>query len=716
MGNMKARRKVTRTSGTLLETLQSDPALADQIASISNQQTLHLVAAATPGVVDASPRVRLGGSAAVSSASEQTIDGVVSDCNELSINVTSGEWVGKQWLPLRTLICPGSTIDTSAEYRLVGELGRGGTGVVFQAHQRAVDREVAVKVLREELSNDAVARQQFLTEAITIGGLDHPNVIAIHELGTDHRGRLFYSMKRVDGTAWAAAVEDRSINENLQTLLRVSDAIAYAHSRGLVHRDIKPENVMLGPFGEVLVADWGLAVPHPLPTIDDDSLVSIGGTPAYMAPELAMGNLEDVGPHTDIYLLGAVLFRILAGYPPHQGTSVLDCLQSAADNLIRPTEVQGELMDVARKAMATDPQERYQSVGDFQDAIHSYLQHQESVGLVDRARKLLRRTESAKNYESFGLALTLLQEALELWPTNRRAERLLRDTRMLFAKRAMEQGDLDLAWTLVEAANAEDSELASQIQELRETRCQQDADANRFAQLFAHSPDAVLLTRLEDGLVLDVNDLFLDLVGYDRDQVVGRSVLEIRLWNDPEHRHDFVNRIMEQGHVDGIEICFTRPDGHRLWVQLSSRLMEFEDERMVISHVRDHSAQKLAEYQLQRSRIRLREIQDLAKLGTWELNLLNGELTWGQETVRMLEVAAVPSTLEAYLELVHPEDRDALRQAMDRAVSQGAAFHLEVRIKRANGTYNRIVTRGQPILEGNHTVELFGIFLDVPDR
>ena len=158
---------------------------------------------------------------------------------------------------------------------------------MYQAHQRAVDREVAVKVLRDELASDAKSRQRFLTEARLIGGLDHPNVIALHEVCLDDKGKLFYSMKRIDGTSWDQQIRELPLQQNISILLRVADAIRYAHSRGLIHRDIKPENIMLGRFGEVLVADWGLAVSRRAEDAELQLDNTIGGTPAYMAPELA---------------------------------------------------------------------------------------------------------------------------------------------------------------------------------------------------------------------------------------------------------------------------------------------------------------------------------------------------------------------------------------------------------------------------------------------
>jgi hypothetical protein len=635
-------------------------------------------------------------------------------------------------------------LDGAAEYRLVGILGKGGTGVVYQAHQRAVDREVAVKVLRDEFINDPSARRQFLTEATTIGGLDHPNVIAIHEVGCDEQGRLFYSMKRVDGTAWSMVIDQRSTSDNLQTLLRVSDAVAYANSRGLIHRDLKPENVMLGPFGEVLVADWGLAVPHPLPVLDDDSLVSIGGTPAYMAPELACGDLESIGPHTDVYLLGAVLYRILTGTPPHAGRNVIECLQAAADNRIQPTEVQGELMEIALRAMSFDPAERFPDATSFQNAVQDFLHHQESTGLVDRGKQILRKGESATGYESFGLALSLFQEALDIWPENRRATRFMRETRLAFARRAADQGDLDLAVSMIEAAGAQDSEVAQRIDELRQSRSEKCTQATRFASLFEHSPDGVILSRLEDGLVLEANVELLELIGYQREQVVGQSVLELNFWESPRQRQRMVREVLRAGRIDNIELSYSRKDGRHLWLLLSTRLMEFEGQRLLVTHVRDNSERKTAELQLQRSRQRMRQVQELAHLGMWELDLASGTLTWGDLAIRILsdscrsteicgtlpESASDPSqwsgepttsiarttTVDQWAELLHPDDRERLRKALRGAMENSAAFQIDLRIRRRDQSYNRIRMRGQPIIEDDQTVELFGTIIDVPDR
>ena len=223
-----------------------------------------------------------------------------------------------------------------ADYDLIDLLGEGGMGVVYSARQASIDRTVAIKMLKQKTA-DEHQRRKFLSEAVITGDLDHPNIVPIYDLGTNQEGALFYSMKRVQGTPWDERIRHLSLTENLEILMKVADAVAFAHSRGVIHRDLKPENTMLGEFGEVLVMDWGLA----LPTADFSKSrnvtapVSMGGTPAYMAPEMALGPVERIGFHSDMYLLGAILYEIVTGQPPHVGKDVTTCLISASKNKSR---------------------------------------------------------------------------------------------------------------------------------------------------------------------------------------------------------------------------------------------------------------------------------------------------------------------------------------------------------------------------------------------
>src|SRR5690606_5673936 len=143
------------------------------------------------------------------------------------------------------------------------------------------------------------------------------------------------------GTPWSKKIDTASLEENLEILIKICDAIAFAHHRGVIHRDLKPDNVMLGDFGEVLVMDWGLAIvtqqSSKHATIEDSG--GLGGTPAYMSPEMVTGPIQKIDHRSDIYLLGAQLFRILTGKTPHHGKNVKECVKAAAQNLLQPTEM-----------------------------------------------------------------------------------------------------------------------------------------------------------------------------------------------------------------------------------------------------------------------------------------------------------------------------------------------------------------------------------------
>jgi hypothetical protein len=207
------------------------------------------------------------------------------------------------------------------------------------------------------VAGDPYRRAKFLSEAAVTGELDHPNIVPIHDLGSNEEGQLFYAMKEVRGTSWNEMIHENGLQENLEVLMRVADAVAFAHSKGVIHRDLKPENVMLGEFGEVLVMDWGLAASiregGKAESLRGKSITA--GTPAYMPPEMARGEGDAIGPHSDQYLLGAILYEIITGRAPHTGSSALDCLRNAADNVIQDTAQNGELLAVARRAMATQP-------------------------------------------------------------------------------------------------------------------------------------------------------------------------------------------------------------------------------------------------------------------------------------------------------------------------------------------------------------------------
>lgn len=185
----------------------------------------------------------------------------------------------------------------AAEYEIGRRLGEGGMGAVYQARQGAIDRTVALKVIKPRLKNGDELKEKFVAEAVITGDLEHPGIVPIYDLGTNAAGDVFYAMKEVRETSWKAVIDQKSEAENIEILMRVADAIAFAHSGGVIHRDLKPDNVMIGAFGEVLVMDWGLALPTAAFSKKGIAYSQgAAGTPSYMAPEMAARDMNLVGP------------------------------------------------------------------------------------------------------------------------------------------------------------------------------------------------------------------------------------------------------------------------------------------------------------------------------------------------------------------------------------------------------------------------------------
>jgi WD40 repeat protein len=377
-----------------------------------------------------------------------------------------------------TVISPADAPD----YELLDVIGEGGMGVVYSARQSAIARTVAVKMLKRGDAESPEQREKFISEAVVTGELDHPNIVPIYDLGTNDAGALFYSMKKVKGTPWDDVLKKKSLDENLSILLRVADAVAFAHANGVIHRDLKPENIMLGDYGEVLVMDWGLArISAAFPNAASVSQSDVmGGTPAYMAPEMATGPIEQVSRASDIYLLGAILYEIITGRPPHSGKTVMACLMAAAKNQIAPVENPSELLDIALKAMATKPVDRYQTVHEFQDALREYQSHSESILLTESAEKNLAGAEAKGDYELFSRALYGFEEALAMWDRNQRAARLLTGARLAYAQAALKRDDFDLGLSLLDAGNPQHKVLLEQLQAGQQER---DSRVRRLAML-----------------------------------------------------------------------------------------------------------------------------------------------------------------------------------------------------------------------------------------
>src|SRR5262245_21451926 len=254
------------------------------------------------------------------------------------------------------VVVPGGAATTAGRYRILGEIARGGLGVVLRGHDAELGRDVAVKVVRDEVAGHPDVIRRFVEEAQIGGQLQHPGIVPVYELGIGDDRRPYFTMKLVKGRTLAALLAERSDpRQDLRRFVAAFEALcqtmAYAHARGVIHRDLKPANVMTGSFGEVLVVDWGMgkvltreepapassetsgqtriATRRPESSASDSEMGSVLGTPRYMPPEQAMGRVDDVDERSDVFALGAILCEILTGAPPYEGEGI-EALRHAA--------------------------------------------------------------------------------------------------------------------------------------------------------------------------------------------------------------------------------------------------------------------------------------------------------------------------------------------------------------------------------------------------
>jgi serine/threonine protein kinase len=356
-------------------------------------------------------------------------------------------------------------------YKIGQLIGRGGMGAVLQAEDASIQRQIAMKVVLHGDSPKDVLR--FIHEARITGQLEHPNIVPVHTLGADEHGQPFYTMKLVRGVTLkqilnglARGEEDAIRNYPLPELLnifqKVCDAIRFAHSQKIIHRDLKPDNIMIGDYGEVLVMDWGLAktchAPEPGENVEESPTLaqeeyddfdyksglntqtgSVLGTPQYMPPEQALGNIESINERADIYSLGAILYHILTLRPSVESGTAEQMLDrvirgeiiAPTDLIDRPTKnartdpeetqrvpkpeteeipeaaslphlpagrIPASLEAVVLKAMAHEQSDRYPSVAEFQKELTAYQRgyatEAEHAGFIKRLSLFLKRHRS----------------------------------------------------------------------------------------------------------------------------------------------------------------------------------------------------------------------------------------------------------------------------------------------------------------------------------
>jgi hypothetical protein len=285
-----------------------------------------------------------------------------------------------------------SNVAGAARYERGRELGRGGMGRVVEAVDKQFNRVVAVK----ELTADGdERRRRFATEALVTGNLEHPGIPSVYERGTDERGVPFYAMRKVRGRTLAAHLGDaRTLADRLALLpavVKTAQALGYAHEHGVIHRDVKPDNIIVGPYGDVVLLDWGIARVRGLgaetPTTESGSGTggaasstvygSIVGTPAYMAPEQAAGMTDDIDERTDVFALGALLYHVLTGRAPYHGTKVDEVLALAREGHRRDVAelepaAPAALAAICARAMAKQPADRFRNATELAQALEHF--------------------------------------------------------------------------------------------------------------------------------------------------------------------------------------------------------------------------------------------------------------------------------------------------------------------------------------------------------
>jgi len=387
----------------------------------------------------------------------------------------------------------------TAPFLIGATIGEGGMGIVRLAEQRSLEREVAVKTLRGS-TEDHRAVTALVREARVTGALEHPNVIPVHALGRDADGRPMIVMKRVEGRSWrealhedGGAVSGDTLARHLRILVQVANAVHFAHDRGILHRDLKPDNVMLGEFGEVYVVDWGIAVALRGDVLSDMPLARdvrhVAGTPQYMAPEMAAGAGDELGPQSDVYLLGAILHELFVGAPPHHGASIRGMLAHAFASEPHPyPDAAPELAAICHRAMSVAPAERFANASALAHAIEAFLDHRSSTSVSNEATRRLVELQTrieddadrAEIYASFSAARFGFRQALEIWQANDPAHAGLTKCLTRMVGYELDAGSGEAAEALLAELPSADEALGKRV---RSAADQARARGRRIAQL-----------------------------------------------------------------------------------------------------------------------------------------------------------------------------------------------------------------------------------------
>ncbi len=301
--------------------------------------------------------------------------------------------------PTASNLPPGGSL---GDYELIEEIARGGMGVVFKARQRSLNRLVALKMVLGGPLASAAAQQRFLAEAQTVASLQHPNIVAIHEVG-QHEGQAFFSMDYVPGRSLSEVLRDGPLPPRRAAAYArtIAEAVQYAHQRGVLHRDLKPSNVLIDQADQPRVTDFGLAK-----RLDDSQLSTLNvqptlsgqvlGSPNFMSPEQAQGRHREVGPRSDVYSIGALLYHLLTGRPPFQAATLTEVLRQvvavepAAPRVLNPA-LPRDLETICLKCLEKEIPRRYQTAQALGDELGRFLRGEPILARpIGRATKVVK--------------------------------------------------------------------------------------------------------------------------------------------------------------------------------------------------------------------------------------------------------------------------------------------------------------------------------------
>ena len=394
---------------------------------------------------------------------------------------------------------PSSSTDSKTQWAghtIINELGKGGMGVVHRAEQGSLQRVVALKIPKHPHLN-----HRFTEEALISGYLNHPNIISVHNLLKTDQRRIALTMPLIDGISWDHklysdyelsnhTLSNQVLHEHLDHLLKVCQAISYAHHKGILHNDLKLENIMVGEFGDVVVMDWGCTTQNstidtrlPFHILHPTQVKRPFGSPCYMPPELAQGKGDSIGPWTDTYLLGAMLYEILEGRAPRRGTTLGSVIKQACIGKTDPFEkcTSRTLQQICLRALSPNPEDRYQTPDALEDDLRGYFKAEQSESLLTSVETVLKEEESHTYADDHSSLMTLIDavsmtvQADQIWPS-RAAKELKEQASRQLVTRAIEMGDLKLATAYLHHLSDEHNDLRALLNEQQHKR-QMEADA-----------------------------------------------------------------------------------------------------------------------------------------------------------------------------------------------------------------------------------------------